>query len=324
MVGDAAGPEVEAAVAAVGDPRVRFVNLTQRLDARRRRRSWLTAATLPRNLAYRLARGHWLRRPRRRRRAAPGRRRAAARARARRTGSRWPTACSRRTCPTARRCSVGGFPPEHTRFGWQGGLVHAGLRFFAREHVAADLGLPGDWFRMQRMLRAGVRIGHLPEVTCDYYPSKAWGLTRLSARSTASQTRSTSPAPMRAVQRQREQRGAEPVRHRQRGGGEVAEALHRVHRPEVGARVDARRRPAPPRPRRGGRRGRRRAASASAGRREPAPAGARPRRRPAARGSGPTSASRAATSSSIAGTVRQPSAACSSESLPLSPTRRLS
>ena len=52
--------------------------------------------------------------------------------------------------------------------------MHAGLRFFEREHVAADLGLPGDWFRAERMLRAGVRIGHLERVTYDYYPSLAW------------------------------------------------------------------------------------------------------------------------------------------------------
>jgi hypothetical protein len=25
------------------------------------------------------------------------------------------------------------------------------------------------------MLRAGVRIGHLEQVTCDYYPSFLWG-----------------------------------------------------------------------------------------------------------------------------------------------------
>jgi hypothetical protein len=60
------------------------------------------------------------------------------------------------------------------QFGWQGAIVHSGLRFFAREHIAAELGLPGDWFRAERMLRAGVRFGRLERATCDYYPSKLW------------------------------------------------------------------------------------------------------------------------------------------------------
>ena len=34
--------------------------------------------------------------------------------------------------------------------------------------------MPGDWYRMERMLRSGVRIGHLPEVTCRYFPSADW------------------------------------------------------------------------------------------------------------------------------------------------------
>jgi hypothetical protein len=56
-----------------------------------------------------------------------------------------------------------------------GSIAHAGLRFFAREHVAADVPAPGDFFRAERMVRAGVRFGMLPEVVYDYYPSQLWG-----------------------------------------------------------------------------------------------------------------------------------------------------
>jgi glycosyltransferase involved in cell wall biosynthesis len=176
VIGDAAGPETEAAVAAAGDPRARFVDLTQRFE-RGDGSHWLTAATLTRNLAYRLAQGQWLLdlddddalRP-------DAVERLLAHAREQRVEVAYGVLEAH--MPDGSTMHVGGFPPEHTRFGWQGGIVHAGLRFFAREHVAADLGLPGDWFRMYRMLRAGVRIAHLPEVTCDYFPSKAWGLTR--------------------------------------------------------------------------------------------------------------------------------------------------
>ena len=53
----------------------------------------------------------------------------------------------------------------------KGAVVHAHLRFFEREHVASALTEPGDWFRGERLLRAGVRIELLDRVVYDYYPS---------------------------------------------------------------------------------------------------------------------------------------------------------
>ena len=91
------------------------------------------------------------------------------------SASRWSTARSRSITPAARPGAWAASRRRAGEFGWQGALAHAGLRFFEREHVAADLGWSGDWFRLQRMLRAGVRIGHLEQVTCDYYPSFLWG-----------------------------------------------------------------------------------------------------------------------------------------------------
>jgi hypothetical protein len=52
----------------------------------------------------------------------------------------------------------GAFPPREGEIGWQGALVHGGLRFFERELVAADLGVPGDAYLLRRMLRTGVRF----------------------------------------------------------------------------------------------------------------------------------------------------------------------
>lgn len=172
VIGDAAGPETEAAVTELNDPRVRFVNLTQRFvradDSR-----WLTAATLARNLAYTQANGLWLLdlddddalRP-------DAVEKLLAHAREHRAEVAYGVL--EQHLPDGTTSLLGSFPPEFMRFGWQGGIFHTGLRLFAREHVAADLGLPGDWFRMLRMLRAGVRMAHLPEVTCDYFPSQQW------------------------------------------------------------------------------------------------------------------------------------------------------
>jgi hypothetical protein len=66
------------------------------------------------------------------------------------------------------------FPPAEGRFGWQGALAHGGLRFFERELVAAQLGLPGDVYLLGRMLRAGVRFALLDRVVWDYFPSTGW------------------------------------------------------------------------------------------------------------------------------------------------------
>ena len=67
---------------------------------------------------------------------------------------------------------IGMFPPRLGRFTWAAGMYHAGLRFFRRELFAADLGVPGDWFLAERMLRAGVRFGMVDAVLCDIYPSE--------------------------------------------------------------------------------------------------------------------------------------------------------
>jgi hypothetical protein len=50
-------------------------------------------------------------------------------------------------------------------------MYHRGLGFFGRQELAADLGLPGDWWLAERMLRAGVRFAMREEVLCDAYAS---------------------------------------------------------------------------------------------------------------------------------------------------------
>lgn len=175
VIGDAAGPETAAVVEAVGDPRVSFVNLTQRYERAEwdTRMRWLNIPTVPRNEGYRLARGLWLvdfcdddaLRP-------DAVANLLQHARAHRLEAVY--GALEQHNPDGSSTRLGGFPPALGRFGWQGALVHSGLRFFEREHVGAELGLPGDWFRAERMLRAGVRFGHLEQVTCDYYPSYDW------------------------------------------------------------------------------------------------------------------------------------------------------
>jgi glycosyltransferase involved in cell wall biosynthesis len=172
VIGDAADAELVAAVEAVPDRRVRFVNLTHRYERPDGER-WLTAATLTRNEGYRLARGRWLvdlddddalR--------ADAVAALLQHARAQRLEAVYARVETH--LPDGPVREIGLFPPALGDFSWHGAIVHAGLRFFEREHVAADLGFPGDWFRVERMLRVGVRIGKLEKVTGDYYPSRFW------------------------------------------------------------------------------------------------------------------------------------------------------
>jgi hypothetical protein len=88
---------VAAAIDALGDPRVRLVNLTHRHAATDAERHWLVGSVPARNTGY-------------------------------------------------------------------------ALRFFGRELVAAWFGHPNDWFRVETMMRVGVRFGMVDEILYDYYP----------------------------------------------------------------------------------------------------------------------------------------------------------
>jgi glycosyltransferase involved in cell wall biosynthesis len=173
VVGDAAGEHVAAAALSSGDPRVRYASTTHQVVQPDRDRQWLVGSTLARNEAHRLARGRWIvdlddddaLRP-------DAVESLLALARAERLEVAYGDLVMHLPDGAANR--LGGFPPRYGEFHWQAAIWHAGLAFFARELVAADLGLPGDWYRMLRMLRAGVRIGRLDAVVCDFYPGRLW------------------------------------------------------------------------------------------------------------------------------------------------------
>jgi hypothetical protein len=178
VIGDAAPAHVGPAVEALGDPRVRFVNLTHRIEHADPEQHWAAGSVQARNAGYALARGRWLSdfddddalRPQ-------AIEHALRHARERRLEFVYGRQLMH--LPEGRTAPLGGWPPRMGDFSFQGSVAHAGLRWFAREHVAAALRLPNDWERAERMLRAGVRTGMLDEVVCDMWPSRAWD--RLSA-----------------------------------------------------------------------------------------------------------------------------------------------
>lgn len=171
VVGDHADAGVEEAVRGLGDGRVSFQNLTHRVHiSDDPRKHWLVASTMARNEAVRLARGRWIvqfddddamhtdciER-------------LLARAREERAESVYGRVLVRRAGEPS--FELGKFPPQLGQFTWAAGMYHSGLRFLRRELFAADLGLPGDWYLAERMLRAGVRFAMVDAALTDMYPS---------------------------------------------------------------------------------------------------------------------------------------------------------
>lgn len=174
VVGDHAPPEVGEAVLALGDPRVKFHNLTQRLplhgDAVNR---WYVQSVMARNEGFRLAHGLWhlsfddddALYPDAIERLLSH----AQELQVEVAYGRWRQV-TRDSTPT----EVGVFPPTSGHFGWQGALRHRCLRFFERELVAAAFATANDVFCFEAMLRAGVRFSMIPEVVWEYHPAWEW------------------------------------------------------------------------------------------------------------------------------------------------------
>jgi hypothetical protein len=66
---------------------------------------------------------------------------------------------------------LGSFPPKPRDIGLQAGLLHGHLRVFELELADSEFDVPNDWGQIERMARAGVRIGMVDDVVADYYPS---------------------------------------------------------------------------------------------------------------------------------------------------------
>lgn len=174
VVGDHAPPEVGEAVLALGDPRVTFHNLTQRLPLRGdTARRWYVQSVMARNEGLRLARGLWHLSFDDDDQLYPDAiERLLSHARELQVEvayGRW-----RQVMRDSTPNEVGVFPPTHGQFGWQGALRHRCLRFFERELVAAAFETPNDVFCFEAMLRAGVRFSMLPEVVWEYHPALEW------------------------------------------------------------------------------------------------------------------------------------------------------
>ena len=172
VVGDGAPAETAEAVAAVGDPRVRYFNRTIRgpypEDPARR---WYVIGSPPLNDALALAGGRWI--------AVLGDDDAV-----RPTHTEHLLAAAREhrhehcyglqlvNFEEGEPLTLGEFPPRLGQWGLQAALFHAGLRFFELELADAIYEEPNDWSVCRRMLRAGVRTGMVDEIVVDKHETR--------------------------------------------------------------------------------------------------------------------------------------------------------
>jgi hypothetical protein len=171
VVGDGAGPETGRQLEELGDSRVRYLDLGPRRPwTDDSARLWLAGATRARNAAVAGARGRWVvqfddddsMRP-------DCLESLLGLARESRSEAVYGRILFRHD---GAELEIGPFAPREGQFSWAAGMYHAGLRFFERQLLAADLGIPGDWWLVERMVRAGVRFAMLDEVLCDVYGSE--------------------------------------------------------------------------------------------------------------------------------------------------------
>jgi hypothetical protein len=188
VVGNRCGDAHVGAIEHLNDARVRFTDLTHRVVHTDPTREWLKAATMSRNEAHRQAGGMWIADldddDALKLDAIEGLLELA-------QSQKLEVAYGyhEEHVPSGESKLVGGFPPQLTDPKWRenqlpwapwqgfasnGAIWHTGMKIFAREHVAAELHTPGDYFRLERMVRAGVRFGMLDRAVYEYWPSSLW------------------------------------------------------------------------------------------------------------------------------------------------------
>lgn len=170
--GDCAPPETAAAIAAIDDPRVVYINRTIRgpytEDPAKR---WFAIGAPPFNDALAIARGRWI--------AVLGdddavrpHHTANLLAAAQENGYEHCYGLQQVNFVEGGPLTLGQFPPALGQWGLQGAIYHSGLRYFESELADAIYDEPSDWSKCRRMIRAGVRFGMIDEIVVDKHETR--------------------------------------------------------------------------------------------------------------------------------------------------------
>lgn len=174
VVGDHCTDDTAERVAALGDERIRFLNLPVREnDPDDPWERWAVKGSVPRAVGIAEARGRWI---------APLSHddawdanhlelllAAARESHAELVYSRMRVLPASGTSPESLSPTVGAFPPRHGEFGWQSAIFHAGLGFLRYDRNCAFASEPNDWNLARRAWEAGVRFHHVPAETITLY-----------------------------------------------------------------------------------------------------------------------------------------------------------
>jgi glycosyltransferase involved in cell wall biosynthesis len=171
VVGEACTDDTEARIRALGDERIRFVNLPFRGpypdDPRAR---WRVTGITPMNTAMRLARGRWI---------APlddddefdddHIEVLLAHAQASRAELAYGQLRVVDTATGDVSEGLSSWPPEYGRFNFLSAIFHAGLRRFEYDPNCYLVGEVSDWNLTRRLWQAGVRFSFMDRVVGTYY-----------------------------------------------------------------------------------------------------------------------------------------------------------
>lgn len=169
VVGDGATPETVAAVEAVDDPRLRFVNLPHTDYPKDPSRRWMVMAHGPRNYALDAARGAWITTLDDDDEYTPDHVEVLLRAAIERR-LEFVYGQSEVIAPDGPRGLLGRWPPSYGAF-TDGAILYSGrLRFMKYDPESWLERLPADWDLWRRMLAAGVKMGFVEHVVYRYFP----------------------------------------------------------------------------------------------------------------------------------------------------------
>jgi hypothetical protein len=181
VVGDAVGPETARALAALGDPRIRFHDLPFRGPyPRTSRELWHTAGSRPFNVASQLSGGRWLAKLDQDDSFEPDALSALlAQAKATRAEVVYGAA---RLVPAdgdeeTGSSLLGSFPPQRGEFALTAALVHSCLRPFRLPELSWLWDEPGDWAYAHRLWLGGARFSFTesPVATIHVTPKPVLG-----------------------------------------------------------------------------------------------------------------------------------------------------
>jgi hypothetical protein len=171
VVGDHCTDDTEARVRAIGDPRIRFLNLAVReVDPGDPFERWAVKGSVPRSTGVQMAQGRWIAPLSQDDQWDPDHLETLLRAaRERRAELVYSRMRGVGVGIDIGSTSYGAWPPRLGQFHCQSSMFHGSLRFLKLDRVCALASEPNDWNMARRAWEAGVRFEFVDQETSSLY-----------------------------------------------------------------------------------------------------------------------------------------------------------